>query len=417
VDSPTITHLQALSRLLVGELPDHRPDWEVLVRLARQHGLAPLLCFQLTRSRHVARARAPETIREALERDYYASLGRYLRVEYQLAQVLGALVAVEVPNVVVKGLATAAAYPHPALRAFDDLDIWVRRADLDRTVEALQDLEYRFIAPRQEPLLHHHLPQMVGRRGGIPLEIHWRLDDGQRVGRLPQQDLWTRARGWSVAGQPTLRLEAIDNVLHLCRHAVVQNLLHRGLNSLFDFVYLTAAWGSARWDTLEQRAVEYGLARAVSLMLSLQEKLLGLSAPPGALSLLCSAGARGLPSGVLDRLLTMGDDLPGRPVPSTASRAWAHGSLLSRLGYLLRRVFLPPEAMAAQCEIPAGSPRLWLAYLSRPLTLLCQYGPAVWQAYRGEPSARSAWEFDLWLQQWLREEGVRELRAGEDWAT
>lgn len=411
MDSAAAAHLRTLARLLVGQPPDQLLDWGVVLPMARRYGLAPLLSFQLGQGSE--RAQVPGEVLEALKLDYYAAAAQYVRLEDQLGHVLGALVAAQIPTIVLKGLATAAAYPHPALRVFGDLDIWVTRAHLDRAEEALGRVGYRCVSPRQEPLLHHHIPQMLSSRGGVPLEVHWRLDDGQRQGRLPEQDLWARATAWSVDGQATLRLERVDSVLHLCRHAVVQNLLHGGVPSLFDLVYLSAGWGRDEWGALAQRAVDYGLGRAVYLMLALQEELLGLEVPQGVLRTLDPAPGTTLPSGLFERLVPV-DDRPRRPFPSTATRAWSRDSLSARLGYLLRSVFPAPKAMAAQSQLPTGSPRVWLMYLLRPFTLLGRYGPILWRAFRGKADARSTWELDLWLQQWLREENERALQQVED---
>ena len=236
------------------------------------------------------------------------------------------------------------------------------------------------------------------------------LDAGEGVGRLPEEALWARAADWSVGGRATLRLEAMDAVLHLCRHAVVQNLLQGGLRSLLDLAFLARGWAKAEWQVLAQRAVEYGLGRAVYLMLYLQEEALGRAAPYGALEALRPAGGGGVPPSLVER--AVGLNGRGAPrIPSTASRAWARGGLAARLGYALRQVFLPPGGMAAQARVEAGSPRAWLLYVTWPLTLLRRYGPALWQVVRGGPGARAAWQRDVWLQQWLREEQAGEGRA------
>ncbi|MBN1661112.1 MAG: nucleotidyltransferase family protein [Anaerolineae bacterium] len=391
----------SLFRLLLGAPLDLPPDWQAMVPLARRHGLAPLLAFRLKQQRD--QIGAPAHVLDDLEQDYYGAVVRHTHVERQLAAILQALDAACVPVIVVKGLAFAAAYPDPALRTFGDLDVWVRPASLDRAEAALNDLGYQCLAPHGDLLLHHHLPPMLPDGEGVALDVHWRLDDGERGGRLPEEELWARATAWSVAGQPALRLDPVDAVLHLCRHAVVQNLLHGAVHSLFDLVYLTRGWEQAAWDSLARRAVDYRLARAVYLMLLLQGEGLGVAVPPGTLPALRPDGAAPPPAGLVGRLL-LPDGLPGVHIPSTASRAWAQATLPARVGYLLQHVFPPPPAMVALCHVPAGSPRLWLAYLSRPLALLHQYGPVMWQALRGGAGARAAWQGDVWLQEWLRAE-------------
>jgi hypothetical protein len=58
--------------------------------------------------------------------------------------------------------------------------------------------------------------------------------------------------------------------------------------------------------------------------------------------------------------------------------------------------------MAVVYGRPVHSPRIWLAYLWRPVDLLRRYGRAAWGALRGEPAARAAWDREAWLERWLR---------------
>jgi hypothetical protein len=63
--------------------------------------------------------------------------------------------------------------------------------------------------------------------------------------------------------EAALRLEAVDAMLHLCRHAVVQHRAHLGLRPLCDLAQVVHGWGSGEWEELARRAVAYGLARPV----------------------------------------------------------------------------------------------------------------------------------------------------------
>jgi hypothetical protein len=62
--------------------------------------------------------------------------------------------------------------------------------------------------------------------------------------------------------------------------------------------------------------------------------------------------------------------------------------------------------MAVVYGIPADSPRIWLSYLMRPFDLLKRYGRDAWLALRGRRAAVSAWQREMWLENWFR---------GEEW--
>jgi hypothetical protein len=304
---------------------------------------------------------------------------------------------------VIKGAAVGACYPDPGLRAFGDLDLLVPQVQLELSEKALNRLGYSCSGPKAWWSDHHyHLPPMVSDKGWLVVEVHWRLDDEGAVGRLPAEDLWARALPWSVAGQPALRLEPVDTALHLCCHAVVQHRARLGLRPLCDLVQVTDGWGQDAWDALAQRAMAYGLARPVYLMSVLAEQILGLNVPEVVMAALQPEHGALLPEGLAGTLLKL--DASTAQVPVAAVQAGAQGTLAARLRFFLWHLFLPRDGMAVVYNIPADSPRIWLAYLWRPLHLLRRHGRSTWGALRGERRALEAWQRESWLERWLAEE-------------
>jgi hypothetical protein len=411
--------LRRLGRILAGS--PARPhvdragpdvDWARLADLARRQGVAAFLFWRLGQGGSGAErgaglaveqaACAPPAVMEALREDLYTAAAQGALAERQLATVLGALAKAEVPAVVVKGAALGALYPDPALRLYGDIDIMVPEAQLDIAERALNGLGYRCSAAKAWWLdRFHHLPPMLSDSGGLPVELHWRLDYEEEKGRLPAHDLWARAVPWSVHGQPALRLDPVDAALYLCRHAVVQHRVHGAFRSLCDLAQSTAGWGEGEWDTLARRATDYGLARPVYLMLSLAGEMLDLAVPAGVLATLLPAGSMP-PAGELARRLVGSDGAAPARISVGAVQAAAEGPLGARLRGLLRGIFLPPAGMAAVYGLPARSPRIWLAYLWRPVDLLGRYGLSAWRALRGERGAQAAWRREVWLERWLR---------------
>jgi hypothetical protein len=369
--------------------------------LARYQGVSPLLFWRLQQGA-VREEGVPREVMEGLRADLRAAAVQGMLAEQQLATVLGALSASEVPAVVVKGAAVGAFYPDPALRLFGDLDIMVSEAQLDRAERALNGLGYQCFASKAWWLdRFHHLPPMVSESGGLLVELHWRLDYQEQKGRLPAEDLWARAVSWTVQDQPALRLDAVDTVLHLCRHAVVQHRVHGAFRTLCDLAQVTEGWGPTEWETLTQRTLDYGLSRSVYLMFILAEQSLNLTVPAEVLFVLKPPGSVPEPEELVRRLMGS-DGAPSTRVSVGAVQAAAEGASATRLRHLLGNLFLPRDGMAMVYDIPANSPRIWFAYLWRPIDLLGRYGLSAWRALRGEPGARAAWQREVWLERWLR---------------
>lgn len=411
--TPGEVDVRLLGRLVMGAPPEPGLDWQAAMDLARRHGVSPLLHWRVRElADEAARAAVPQAVRDGLRQDFMLAGGRAMIVERQLGQVLGALAGAGVPAVVVKGAALAALFPDPALRVYGDLDILVPQAQLDQAEAVLDGLGYRAMFDREWSLAHHHhLPPMEDAEGRLAVELHWRLDDPGRAGRLPAGELWSRVAAWSVGGQQALRLEQVDAALHVCRHVVVQNRARGGLRALADLAQAMGGWGPGEWEALVRRAGEYGLRSVVYLMLVLVEQALGRAAPPQVLAALCPPGAEPLPDDVLERVLAVEADDQARVLIALA-RAGGRRTWRARLRRVLEYLFPPRSRLAIEYGLPAGSPRLWLARLAWPWDVASRYGRTVWAAWRGERAASAAWEHEAWLERWLGQEPDRGSGTG-----
>jgi hypothetical protein len=401
-----LSDLRALGRMLMGAPPSPDLNWKALLALSRGYGLSPLLYFRLFGPRGSGEAGdagpcVPQGAAELLRLDYHAMVARWMAAGHQLAGILHALAAAHVPGIVLKGPVVADFYPLPALRAYGDLDLLVPKAQLAVAERALNHLGYACTRPKtRAPEAHRHLPPMVSDHHRLAVELHTRLDDSGRVGRLPVRDLWARAVPWSVNDQQALRLEEVDAVLYLCRHAAVQHWGRWYLRSVVDLAQMTGGWGRGEWDALTRRAAACELDRAVVLMLVLAEQVLGVAAPPETMAALYPAGLEPLPEDLAERSLQM----DGEPAATAAvvARAGLAEPLLPRVRRLWGIAFQRRESMAAKYKVPAGSPRVWLTYLWRPVDLLQRYVPVLWHTLRREPAANAAWSQTAWLQLWLQ---------------
>jgi hypothetical protein len=383
-------------------------DWKALAELAQETGVSPHLFFQIRQLPHLRpvdgepATELPPAVRRALRRDYASAAARKMAAEEQLAQVLEAMTDGSVTAMVLKGPTVASLYPDPAARAFVDLDILIPPAQLDQAEAALGRLGYRSTAPRSWALEHgYHLPPMKKEGGLLPVEIHWRLAAPHREHCLPVDDFWARAVPWRLGAQRALQLEAVDAALYLCWHEVMQNRVHLGLRALCDLAFMTSTWEPVGWDMLVARAGEYSLQRPVYLMLVLAGQALGLAVPAHPLADLQATSGGPFPEDLVERLL-LPDGKRGSGVPVAALQAGAKVTPLARLRHIWWHLFLPRAGMARVYGVSPDSARIYLTYLWRPVDLLRRYGHSTWQAVRGDPVERAAWQREAWLEQWLR---------------
>ncbi len=134
--------LHLLTRLL-SEPPDltviSDPDsWEIVKANAGRHGAAPLIAF-------IARPHVSQPDRAWCDRILVSSWKKHEQNLRHLDYVLSILDDAAIPALVLKGPVMACRYYQPAFlrKPSGDLDLAVRKEDLDRACEALAHAGYR----------------------------------------------------------------------------------------------------------------------------------------------------------------------------------------------------------------------------------------------------------------------------------
>src|SRR3989454_2276525 len=148
---------------------------------------------------------------------------RNLRLTGELLSVLDLFEAQGIPAVPLKGpLLALLAYGNLALREFGDLDILVRRADVERAKRLLLSHGYRpelFVEAAHEAALlacGYHYP--LRRDDGLAVELHWSLAPREFPYPLDAEEVWTRLRPVRLGGRTLYTLGSEDLLLFLCAH-------------------------------------------------------------------------------------------------------------------------------------------------------------------------------------------------------
>lgn len=144
MDQGTIQTLFALLRSAIGgeemteEAKTHtREKLPELMRIAKKHDVAHLLVLAL-KNNSLMPSDASETEKIMLRAVY-----RYERLNYEYVQLCQALETAEIDFIPLKGSVLRKYYPQAWMRTSCDVDILVRREDLDRAVKCLvQNLQY-----------------------------------------------------------------------------------------------------------------------------------------------------------------------------------------------------------------------------------------------------------------------------------
>jgi Uncharacterised nucleotidyltransferase len=347
-------------------------DWPALLGLAHRHAAMPLLYWTLSA---VCPEDVPSPILQRLREQFEANAASNLRLTSELVRLLAWLEADGVPAIPFKGPALAAAvYGNLALRAFSDLDVLVRPADVPRAEATLVRHGYQ---PR---LALTGVRAAAARRlareatltrgdGRVTVELHWDVAPWFFACPVDLAGLWARQEPLALAGRTVSSLAAEDLLLVLCIHA--SKHVWARLQWIGDVAELVRARPGLDWNRVRDHARRSGTLRMLRLGLRLARDLLGAGLPE-AIDREIDRDSATIPlaAQVLERFLAD----PGTPASGFDDLQFhlrVREHLRDRIRYCVRLPVTPSERDWAGTS---GSNAWILALARRPLRLLRERG-------------------------------------------
>lgn len=366
------SHRQRVRELLENEIW----DWNQTLDLAARNALIPLLHRALKDEPAV-----PEAVRKELQTRWIRCVAHNSRLARELVRILGFFRDGGIDALAYKGPALAVlAHRDLSLRQMGDLDILVRRADLDRARAAMESNGYRLALTPAETEYYlterYHL-SFRGANPHVDVEIHWSITPACWRFPLPEQRLWRTQTTIDLNGASVPTLDPELTLLALCAHGGKERWARASM--VVDLAELIENHPGFDWDWVLDTANRMGRARVVLLGLMLAHRLLGLRLPASVLE---QAGAdRSLaPLCVqLEGTLSQGGALHGVRFHRYAWKVWNHRR--DRTGYLAVVVRSLPQKLAnlmkpsdADVRCIAIPNRLsFLYYLVRPIRAVFHY--------------------------------------------
>ena len=198
--------------------------WPRLLPQLREHRLMPAAHWVVRRSN----LRIPSEASDPLESAFYGASLRHEQLHAALAEIAGALSQKGLQAIALKGMALAdSAYPHPACRPMEDLDLLVRPDDRGAVSEVLVSLGY---IDRSFGVEDFRNPAT-----GVVVDLHAELLNTteisvrRKVWDPPLAEWWRR--GARLTPHPSLlTFSSADHLEYLCHHAWLHHGLRKPLN-------------------------------------------------------------------------------------------------------------------------------------------------------------------------------------------
>jgi hypothetical protein len=273
--------LEALAQKRLRELLSQKLDWKMMMRVAAQHGIIPLMYHRLG---DLYPNRVPEHVLSRLRESSQVVVWHNLALAGELVKLLQMFEEHGIVAIPYKGPTLAMmAYGELSLRHFNDLDILMPKASILKAKDLLMSLGYQ---PQQQltdqAAEAEHLEwdcqyNFFHPEADILVELHWRIRSrnfpfGARFG-----DLWKSMGRTSVAGTSVVTMSPEDLMIMLCVHGAK----HRWerLNWVCDIAHLIVRQKNLNWQQIWEEATRLRCERVLLLGTILASVLMGVQVP------------------------------------------------------------------------------------------------------------------------------------------
>ena len=250
--------------------------WEKAIEGARQHGILPMLYFELAANGPAIPTEALELARIEFERNAFHCLANAA----ELLEVLNAFERAEIAAMPFKGVVLgASAYGDMTARTAGDLDVLIYFRDLMEATRILKERGYELTtkvledgSPEAEDYFEYHF---VRAEDGMVLELRWRLELTQPrySHNLGMDWVWPLRRTAKLAGADVPNLDAISGLLVLCMHGSKHGWSR--LIWISDVAKLIESEPGLDWDFAQREAKRLGLWRCLALGVLLARRVAG----------------------------------------------------------------------------------------------------------------------------------------------
>jgi hypothetical protein len=313
LDARLLALLAAL-RVQIGSASDGDPsflaecgvDWTSVLELSRRHGVAPLAYAALQR----CGIRQPAGAEQEWRAEFQSEAASGLLYGRELARIQRHLHAFGIAAIAFKGPALALKlYGALGLRPCRDLDLVVRKRDLEPAAAVLERLGYRCeLEPGAEisPTEKH----IIFRDGqGFAVELHWAVSRPSFSFSMGFDELWPKRETVQVLGVSVAAPGPEDLPIALCAHGTAHSW--GSLKWICDIALLLKS-PDLDWERTFGKAQQTGAGRMLLTGVSLANELLRTPLPVDAQRRIAASPAvRALTASMLSGIFSNARPQPG----------------------------------------------------------------------------------------------------------
>jgi hypothetical protein len=261
-------------------------DWNKMMAIGKHQNLLPL--FHQVLSYQGLLEHLPVRVREELEEGFLDHTALTLLYDHTLRVILNSFRQKGVSCILLKGASIALEFYHPReSRPYTDLDLLVKKSDVDKAKKILMELGFRISNPEGEEIRRKYFNSVSFSKTEahpIDLDLHWEafIISWNKRPFLSSHQVWEKIRWIEFPGLRLPVLQPYMLILYLAFHFTLHH--HFGkLLSLCDLDKVIEKWGEKiDWDELIRQAVAMKIKKPTYYSLRLAQYLLKTKVPERA---------------------------------------------------------------------------------------------------------------------------------------
>jgi hypothetical protein len=350
----------------INQLSERIRDWDLLLGLADEHRVLPMLYLRLSD----VGAAIPHDVQERLRAGYHRNMFHNLANAAELIRVLETFEHAMIPAMPFKGAVLgASAYHNLTTRPAGDIDLLIHFSHLAQASALIKERGYELKTQTQsdgtpfEDCYEYHFERQSD---GMVLEVRWRLVLTQPRFRrnLGMDWVWPTRRTAMVAGAKVPDMSAERTLLVLCMHG--SKHVWSRLIWICDVAQLLASSPGLDWNEAVREANKTGLWRSLALGVLLAHRFADAEVPQSVLQRFeADTTVRKLTQYIVDNLFEAPGSAPEGGMPYYVKLL----GFRDRMRMVMSLDYLRPNEHD-RAVLPLWGPLSPLHYLIRPFRLL-----------------------------------------------
>ncbi|OPJ62712.1 nucleotidyltransferase domain-containing protein [Clostridium oryzae] len=256
----------------INTICDREVDWLEVFKKAEDHNVKPLVYSSLRNDIYKINDKLFNDVKR------YTILASVLQIQHmkQVEKVFKEFNDNKISVIGLKGAALRNLYPRPEFRTMSDLDLLVRKGDIENSEKILLKLGYVRFGITKNHLSFKH-------KRFLNIDLHWTIDDKRGEGNVSdlENEIWNNTIKMSIGQASFLSLSWEDMLIHLLIH-MAGHVVYSGfgIRQMCDVVLVIERKGHLiNWESFYNKIRTIRIEKLMVVVFMACKSLFGMEVP------------------------------------------------------------------------------------------------------------------------------------------